>query len=298
MPAGTGVLAPTKRSRKRWLIVWTLLGVIAGAIALVYAPNAYQARTVVVVVPQRVPERIVPPWDTLSVHQRLTNISQVILSRTRLERLIQEFDLYRLERQRLVMEDVVQRMREDVDVEIARPRNDAEDVSSFSVSFTSGDPRTAMRVTERLASLFVLENLEDRELRAGQTQQFLKGQLEEARRRLFESDLVLRKIRQRDPERAVAPVTADHEVLLQNYKRLLELLEAADLAVNLERRQISEQFKVIDGARLPERPLRPSAFPYLALGGLGGVAVAVLLSMTASVWRRRRARREALPAPA
>ena len=66
------------------------------------------------------------------------------------------------------------------------------------MSFESPDARTAMRVTERLASLFVQENLEDRELLADQTNQFLQAQLEEARRRLVEHEKKLEEFRQRN----------------------------------------------------------------------------------------------------
>ena len=55
-----------------------------------------------------------------------------------------------------------------------------------------------MRVTERLASLFVQENLEDRSLLADQTNQFLQGQLEEAKRRLLEHEKKLQDFRQRN----------------------------------------------------------------------------------------------------
>jgi polysaccharide chain length determinant protein (PEP-CTERM system associated) len=55
-----------------------------------------------------------------------------------------------------------------------------------------------MRVTERLASLFVQENLEDRELLADQTNQFLQVQLDEARRKLIEKENALKEFRQRN----------------------------------------------------------------------------------------------------
>ena len=45
-----------------------------------------------------------------------------------------------------------------------------------------------MRVTERLASLFIEENLRDREVLAEGTNQFLEAQLEDARRRLVETE--------------------------------------------------------------------------------------------------------------
>ena len=178
-----------RRSKKRWF-VWLLLGVLGGA-ALYYAePPVYRAQTTILIIPQRVPERFVAPTVTADLRERLTTIQQQILARTRLERIIQEFNLYALERRDMIMEDVIERMRGNIHISLDRPRNDDEAVTNFSVSFESPDPRTAMRVVERLASLFVVENVEDRALLADQTDQFLKGQIEESRRRLWDLETI------------------------------------------------------------------------------------------------------------
>src|SRR5689334_5182994 len=79
------------------------------------------------------------------------------------------------------MEDVVERMRGSIAVQVVKG-------DAFRVSFTSNEARTAMRVTERLASLFIEENLRDREVLAEGTNQFLEAQLEDARRRLIETE--------------------------------------------------------------------------------------------------------------
>ena len=68
---------------------------------------------------------------------------------------------------------------------------------AFRVSYTSNEPRTAKKVTERLASLFIEENLRDREVLADGTNQFLDSQLEEARRRLLEKEKKLEDYRGR-----------------------------------------------------------------------------------------------------
>jgi uncharacterized protein involved in exopolysaccharide biosynthesis len=82
----------------------------------------------------------------------------------------------------------------------------------------------------------------------------------------------------------------EHETLIEHYKQLLSKGEAATLAVRLEVRQIAEQLKIIDAARLPERPIRPRLFPYLVLGALAGISTGALWSLLARLWRRRRAR--------
>src|SRR5689334_7184259 len=98
-------------ARKWFLVVPTLL---AGAGAFMYATtlaDQYRAATTIIVVPQRVPENYVRATVTADVSERLQTISQQILSRTRLERIIEEFNLYAEERRTLIMEDVIERMR-------------------------------------------------------------------------------------------------------------------------------------------------------------------------------------------
>ncbi|HEV8396563.1 MAG TPA: hypothetical protein VGQ37_19915 [Vicinamibacterales bacterium] len=283
-----------KRSRKLWWSCWILAGVLAGTALYRAEPRIYQSQTSILIIPQRVPEWIVRPTVTADLNERLNMITQQILSRTRLERIIQEFNLYEVQRRQMIMEDVIERMRFDISVNVARPVRDGDEVRSFSVSFDSINPQSAMRVTERLAALFVQENLEDRELLADQTDQFLKGQVDDLAKRLVDSDLKLLEMKRRGL--SISPLIAEHEVLLATYKQMVAHSEASKLAINLERRQIGEQFKIIDGARLPEKPLSRRLFPYLALGALTGLGAGLVASLLLFVWRRGRPR-SAAPAP-
>ena len=168
--------------RRKW---WAVLPAIAITVA-VYAwvrtlPNLYRSDTLILVVPQRVPESYVRSTVTSKIEDRLQSITQQILSRTRLERIIQDFNLYQEARKTAIMEDVVERMRGNISVQVVKG-------DAFRVSFTADEARTAMRVTERLASLFIEENLRDREVLAEGTNQFLEAQLEDARRRLIETE--------------------------------------------------------------------------------------------------------------
>jgi len=172
----------------KWLILVCTAAVAVTTFGVVWnLPDRYRAQALIMIVPQRVPEEFVTSTVTSRINERLQMISQTILSRTRLERLIEEFDLYPRERETLIMEDVVVQMRRDVGVNVARTRR-REPTTSFTVSYDSTNARTAMLVAQRLASLFVSENLQDRELLADATSQFLEAQLEDARRRLIEHE--------------------------------------------------------------------------------------------------------------
>ena len=214
--------------RRRWLIIVPLL-LIASTTAVVamFLPNRYRASTSIIIVPQRVPENFVRSTVTAELSERLNLISQQILSRTRLERIIQEFNLYERERERLIMEDVIERMRRDILLNVNANRN-RDGASSFNVSFESPDARTAMRVTERLASLFVQENLEDRELLADQTNQFLQGQLEEAKRRLVDHEKKLQEFRQRNNGQLPEQVESNLQMMQSAQMQLQNVIESGN----------------------------------------------------------------------
>ena len=175
--------------RRKWLILLPALlvgGIGAGIVR--YLPNLYRSETLILVVPQRVPESYVRSTVTARIEDRLHTISQQILSRTRLEQIVQDFNLYQKERaDKELMEDIVEKMRaRDIGIEIIKG-------DAFRVSYQAGDPRVAMRVTERLASLFIDESLRDREVLAEGTSQFLSTQLDEARRQLVLNETKLQE---------------------------------------------------------------------------------------------------------
>jgi polysaccharide chain length determinant protein (PEP-CTERM system associated) len=170
--------------RRRWLVLAPFaLGLAFVPIIAQRFPEVYRSETLIMVVPQRVPDSYVKSTVTATAEDRLPSISDQILSRSRLERIINDFDLYREYRSREPMEDIVKRMREDVgSPQIRRGEQ------TFRVSYLSPDPRTAQKVAARLASLFIDENTSDRENQAESTSVFLESQLDEAKQQLVASE--------------------------------------------------------------------------------------------------------------
>jgi len=90
--------------RRIWPLLVTLALVSAAtAVGALFLPNRYRSETLILVVPQRVPESYVKSTVTARIEDRLLSISQQILSRTRLERIIHDFNLYAAERRTGVM---------------------------------------------------------------------------------------------------------------------------------------------------------------------------------------------------
>ena len=169
---------------RKWLILIPWLIVAAGVAAFARTlEDRYVSESLLQIIAQRVPQNLVRSTITTSIEERLPIITQQIMTRTRLERLVQDFGLYSEQRESgALMEDIIRDMRE-THINVTAIKGDA-----FRISYESSDPRLAMRVTERLASFFVEESVRDREIQAENTNQFLEASLDEARRRLFESE--------------------------------------------------------------------------------------------------------------
>lgn len=183
--------------QRRWLILAPVF--VCTFAALLYSrsqPNLYQSQALIAVIPQRIPDSYVRSTVTATVQERLRLLTEQILSRTRLERIIQDFGLYGTLQDVAPMEDVVDSMRRFIEVQAVGSTNRRQAGDTFHVRFTYPDPQLAQRVTERLASLYIEENSRERESLAESTSQFLEAQLADARARLEAQEKKLEQFRE------------------------------------------------------------------------------------------------------
>ena len=168
--------------RHKWFLLLPFAIVSAGtAVYTRYLPDRYLSEALIMVVPQRVPESYVRSTVTTRIEDRLRAITEQIMSRTRLERVILEFNLYAEQRRTGIMQDVVERMQREVTV---RPGPG----DTFRVGFMGDNPVVVRKVAEKITSLFIDESLRQRESLAEGTNQFLDAQLEDARARLIDHE--------------------------------------------------------------------------------------------------------------
>lgn len=223
--------------RWKWLLVLPCLAGLIGAHS--YARtlrDLYRSEATIVMTPQRVREDLVRSSIRTNLGERIQTISQQVLSRTRLESIIVDLNLYQAERRSGVMEDAVERMRRDVSV--GTLRNDA-----FKVGYSSESPLLAMKVAERLAGLFIDENLRDREQLAQGTSQFLESQLEEARKRLVEQERRLEAYRRANAGQLPSQVESNLAAInsaQQQVQRLQDAIARDRDQLQLIERQIAD----------------------------------------------------------
>ena len=178
---------------RKWLVLGVFVAVSAATFVIASnLPNVYTSETVILVDPQKVPEEYVKSTVTGDVRDRLGTLSQQILSATRLQKIIETLNLYPEERKKMAREDVINKMRADVTVNVVTNFGASQDLQAFRIAYSGQNARLVAQVTNEIASLFIEENLKAREQQATGTNEFLQNQLEESRKSLESQEAKLR----------------------------------------------------------------------------------------------------------
>src|SRR5215813_10496690 len=101
--------------RRKWLAILVFPIVLTAVVSVaMFLPDVYQSTATILVERQQVPEAFVQSTVTSGIDVRLQTITQQVLSRSRLDSLINRFNLYQDLRQRVPFEQVIERMRQDI----------------------------------------------------------------------------------------------------------------------------------------------------------------------------------------
>ena len=178
-------IAPWRR--RKWLVLSVFAVLCAGAVAVVlFLPDVYKSTATILIERPQVSETFVRSSVTSDLETRLQTIREQILSRDRLWKMIVAHNLYPELREPGAEEAVVQRMRRDVKVEMKGVGQRAEPGSTIAlaIGYQGSDPKTVSAVANDLAAQYVAENSKTRERHARGTSEFLRTQLDQAKKQL------------------------------------------------------------------------------------------------------------------
>lgn len=254
--------------RSKWKVIIPTVActVIAAAIAI-NLPSKYRSTTLILVEQQQVPEAYVTPTDKTPFAQRLNTIKQQIMSRTNLDKIINDFSLYRGSDGGMVSrilgklgrpqaapgkEASYEQMANDIEVRVLGDRR-SED--AFSISYTGANPYVTMQVTNALASLFIEQSLKTREQYAEGTSDFLSNELENAKKELEGLEKAVKEFKERNMGRLPQQIEAN----LRTLDRLqMELQTTAIELRNAEERKAALEAQINQtGTAGPGAPLAP-----------------------------------------
>jgi protein tyrosine kinase modulator len=165
-------------------------------------PKYYQAQTLILIRPPKVPTDYVQSVVSTDVNMRLEAFSRQILSRSNLEKIMKEFNMYTEPKYGLLfVEDKIADMRKRISVELLRRelpgRYGGASAYAFTISFKGKEPDKVMKITNALASYFIEENIRFRETEAIGTSSFLDEELNPIREELVAKEKILKEYREK-----------------------------------------------------------------------------------------------------
>jgi succinoglycan biosynthesis transport protein ExoP len=148
------------RRHPAYLIATFVAVLLAALVAVVFIPRTYQSTGTIMVVSQNVPDSVVPTQVQVSVDERINNIKQRVLTRESLLNIANKYNLFSGSSSYLSSSDLVQRMRDRVDVELVsvdavQGFRTGKVTIAFKLSFQDKNPNLAYQVTNDLVALFL-----------------------------------------------------------------------------------------------------------------------------------------------
>ncbi|HET9130030.1 MAG TPA: Wzz/FepE/Etk N-terminal domain-containing protein, partial [Terriglobia bacterium] len=223
------------KKRKWVLLVWIVVGLVGAGVAFLLLPKVYRSSTLILVESQKVPTDYIKPMAVDTIEERLIAIQQQILSRTLLQKIIEEFHVYDDELKRQPLEDVIDLMRRDIKITMVDDRFH-RNIQAFTISYDSDVPALAMQVTNKLAALFIGENLKVREQLVEGTSEFLEQELFRVKEKLDRQEAEISQYKQKH----IGQLPQQEEAMFRTLDRLtMELQTQNDmLRMLVERKEI------------------------------------------------------------
>lgn len=219
--------------RRGKIALFTALFTFLAAYWLAMAlPNEYTSYATVLVEPQAVDKELVRAGvQSSDLNERLHLMAAQILSRSRLSNIINKFELYKDESEYLLREDIIDLMRENINVapvvpDLERARGGGRgsdlDINEFQIFFTDYDPKLAAVVAQQLANDFIETHIADRVQVSQKSLEFIQGELERLAERIRSVESEVARVKNEHPGQLPEDMTA-------NQRRLERIL--SDLAV-------------------------------------------------------------------
>jgi polysaccharide chain length determinant protein (PEP-CTERM system associated) len=241
-------IADVKRVlRKHW---WIIPACAVGCAALgtsvaTLLPKKYVSQTIVLVAKPTAPTEYVKPVVTDDLNHRLASMKEQVLSRTRLEPVIEKLDLYHADRGRLHMEDLIERLRKAIEISPLEPMPGTQNrtIPGFSLQVSFDNPQSAREICADITSMFMEQNARDLEQQALGKASFIGQQLEEAKAKLDEQDAKLAQFKRQSS----GSLPQEEQSNLSSLSNLNSRLKANAQALSL-----AQQDKAFDESHLSQ----------------------------------------------
>ncbi|MBL4608279.1 MAG: hypothetical protein JKY01_10705 [Pseudomonadales bacterium] len=173
------ILGAAKRRKKPAIIAFTMVLSISILYA-VFASPVYKSSATILIEQQEIPQDLVRSTVTSFADQRIQMIMQKVMTFAKLSVLIKKFDLYADLREKQPLEVAIDKIRKDINwkmisADVIDPKSGRPVSASiaFVLSYKNESARTAQRVANEITTLFLSENIKNRQAMASEAEAFL-----------------------------------------------------------------------------------------------------------------------------
>jgi polysaccharide chain length determinant protein (PEP-CTERM system associated) len=181
--------------RRYWWIlpISTVLLTLVAWVAANVLPKRYTSQTMVLIEQPTVSSKYVDPVVSDDLNHRLATMQEQILSRSRLQPIIEKLNLYPEDKNRVHMDDLVERLRSAIAIKPVEPMpgTGPHQLPGFYITATFETPQLAQQVCTEITSMFLEQNARQAQQQATRTTDFLGEQLAEAKAKLDTEDAKL-----------------------------------------------------------------------------------------------------------
>lgn len=233
--------------RRRWHVILPAMALVAISVAVTFLlPPVYRSSATILIEEQEIPQELVRSTITSYADQRIQVISQRVMTRANLTNIIERFDLYAKDRQREPQEVIIERLRDNIELEMVsadvmdpRSGRPTQATIAFTLSFEGENPSVTQRVTSELASLFLDENIKNRRQKAAETSDFLGEEANKLAEHISKLEGKLAAFKERNSGRLPD--------MMQINFQLMDRTEAQMLEVDREMRSLEERKIYLEG---------------------------------------------------
>jgi polysaccharide chain length determinant protein (PEP-CTERM system associated) len=205
-------------------------GVLLATFIAAILPNEYESRAMLLIEPQTISQKLVESNLTeTELNSRLHLISMQILSRGRLSRVIDEFDVYPELEDEMTREEIIERMRSHISVTPVMSELEARvgirsaemEINTFQLGYRHRNRDIAAAVANRLANDFVEEHIKERAEMSGDTSEFIEAELQRLSARIADLEQKISTVKSLNIGRLPEDLSMNqnqHDRLVQNIR--------------------------------------------------------------------------------
>lgn len=227
--------------RRRWSIIVPASAVFITAVIVAFCwQPVYRSTATILIEEQEVPREYVNTAVATFADQRLQSINQRIMGTTKLLEIITKFKLYDDLKKKWTTEEIIDKMRKDikfnmVSADVIDPRTGQPRPATiaFTVSYNGNNPVVVQQVASELTSLYLEENLKDREKQSLGTSKFLEDEMKTVQSQLADFDSQIKTYKQ-------GHLNSLPELTQMNLQSL-ETLEREIVSLNYQLRTLKER---------------------------------------------------------